>query len=215
MMEIVFEDDHYIAVNKPAGLLVQGDRSGEKSLVDFVKERQEGGFAGLLHRLDRHVSGVILFAKSSEAAARFSELLREQDLVKTYHAVVHGSFKVKAGTLEHHLVKKGYKSLVFSTPQPESKRSALSYEVVEERNGKSGLKIRLLTGRYNQIRAQLAYIRHPIVGDYKYMKDARDIDAIALCAKDLEFVHPYSGQTISLSVPYPEKWDRFWQKDQM
>jgi 23S rRNA pseudouridine1911/1915/1917 synthase len=215
MMEIVFEDDHYLAVNKPAGLLVQGDRTGETSLVDLVKQRQKGGFAGLLHRLDRHVSGLVLFAKSPEAAAGFSELLREQDIVKTYHAVVHGSFKVRSGILEHHLLKKGYKSIVFSTPQPGSKRSELAFEVEEERNRKSGLRIRLLTGRYNQIRAQLAYVRHPIVGDYKYMKESRDIDAIALCAKELEFIHPFSGKTISLSIPFPAHWELFWQQERM
>ncbi len=213
MPEIVFEDDYYLAVIKPAGLLVQGDRTGHPSLNDEVRQYLKNGFTGLIHRLDKHVSGIILFAKTSDAAAKISELIRDRDINKTYHAIVQGVFSEKTGRLEHYILKKDMKAFVYSLERTGTLKSTLTYQVEKEENKRSQLRISLETGRYNQIRAQFAYVRHPVIGDYKYMKRNDVMDSIALCAKELEFVHPYTDKKISLSAPFPANWEKFWTLD--
>ena len=211
MIDIIYEDEFLLAVNKPSGLLVQGDRTGEISLYDEVKSYLNGGFTGMVHRLDKFVSGIVVFAKSSRSAAALSEIIREGEIGKVYYAIVEGLFHEKSGRLEHYIEKRGMKAVVYSVEKPGSQKSVLDYEVVEERNGKSLLKITLITGRYNQIRAQLAHVRRPIAGDYKYMRSGLQIDSIALIAKDLAFKHPFSGEELRLSVDFPKGWDDFWK----
>lgn len=211
MLDIIFEDEYFLAVNKPSGLLIQGDRTGDVSLYDDVKSYLNGGFTGIVHRLDKFVSGIVLFAKSSSTAAALSEIIREKEIGKVYFAIVEGVFPQKKGSLEHYIEKRGMKAVVFSVEKPNTQKCVLEYDVQEEKNNKSLLKITLITGRYNQIRAQMAYIRHPIAGDFKYMKSTQKIDSIALIAKDLKFKHPFTGMEMNLTVDFPAQWDQFWK----
>jgi 23S rRNA pseudouridine1911/1915/1917 synthase len=223
-IQVLYEDNHLIAVYKPAGILVQGDESGEKSLMDFTKEflkekYQKPGnvFLGLLHRLDRNVSGIVLFAKTSKGASRLSEQFRERTVDKIYHAWVEGVVRPKKGKLVHYLYRdeKGNKAKVFDEQRKNTQESVLSYEVVEDRDGgeQKGkdeknamtlLKITLETGRHHQIRAQLGHIGHPIVGDVKYGSTTKfSNQSIKLCATELSFdtaTEPHR-ETIRIEIP--------------
>lgn len=207
-LKVLFEDDHYVAVLKPSGLLVQRDsKSDEESLYDIVKRRLGGGFCGIIHRLDKFTEGIVVLAKTSSAAAALSEQIRNHDLEKNYKAVVEGTFSEKAGKLVHYILKKGQKALVFGSPHAEAKKAELQYIVLEERNGRSLISIELLTGRYNQIRAQMAYVRHPIAGDFKYQKSVKKIVSIALAATEFSFKHPFTGEKVELEYGWRhEQW---------
>ncbi len=214
-LDILYLDNHLIAVLKPAGLLTQTDHTGDDSLVEKVRQwiRDECNkpgniFLGLVHRLDRNVSGVVLFARTSKAASRLSRQFREGTPKKIYRAIVHGTLKEKQTTLIHYLRKeKSLKATVFPRETPSAKRAELSYEVIESRENKSLIEVTLATGRFHQIRAQMAFTGHPIMGDVKYgAPDPLANHKIALHAHKLVFSHPVSNEETTLTAPDPDDW---------
>lgn len=214
-LDILYLDNHLIAVLKPAGLLTQTDHTGDDSLVEKVRQwiRDECNkpgniFIGLVHRLDRNVSGVVLFARTSKAASRLSRQFREGTPTKIYRAIVHGTLKEKQATLIHYLRKeKSLKATVFPRETPSAKRAELSYEVIESRENKSLIEVTLATGRFHQIRAQMAFTGHPIMGDVKYgAPDPLANHKIALHAHKLVFSHPVSNEETTLTAPDPDDW---------
>ncbi len=212
-LTILYEDNHLIAVYKPAGILVQGDASEDKSLFDYVKEyikekyKKPGNvFLGLLHRLDRNVSGIVLFAKTSKGASRLSEQFRNHTIEKIYHAWVIGKPKEESSILKNWLKKdeRNNKALVYKQEVTNSQYAELSYTTIKTEEGSSLLKIDLETGRFHQIRAQLAYIGHPILGDVKYgAPQALDDQSLKLCATSLEFqiVTTTERKKIEIEIP--------------
>jgi len=215
---IIFIDKHLIAVTKPAGLLTQPDRNTDESLIDqtrqWIKEKYNKPnniFLGLVHRLDRNVSGVVLFARTSKAASRLSKQFREGTPKKHYRAIVLGKLKEEHTTLVHYLRKeKSLRATVFPRETPTAKRSELSYEVINSLENKSLLEVSLSTGRFHQIRAQMAFIGHPIIGDVKYGAPEPLLNQeIALYAHKLVFSHPVSNEEITLTAPEPKTWEQF------
>ena len=215
---IIFIDNHLIAVTKPAGLLTQPDRNTDESLIDqtrqWLKEKYNKPnniFLGLVHRLDRNVSGVVLFARTSKAASRLSKQFREGTPKKHYRAIVLGKLKEEHTTLVHYLRKeKSLRATVFPRETPTAKRSELSYEVINSLENKSLLEVSLSTGRFHQIRAQMAFIGHPIIGDVKYgAPEPLPNQEIALYAHKLVFSHPISNEEITLTAPEPKTWEQF------
>ena len=231
-LNVLYEDNHLIAVFKPAGVLVQGDITGDACLMDDVKKylkekyKKPGAvFLGLLHRLDRPVSGIVLFAKTSKGASRLSEQIRNHEFKKEYQALVEGAPKNRKDALKNYLLhdEKTNTSRIFDTPparlasesvagrpalrvdpSQEGKIAELFYEVLEDRGKNSLLKIDLKTGRHHQIRAQLAHMGHPIVGDIKYgAKKPLPDKSVALCATGLAFKTATGGEQKSLSVKAP------------
>lgn len=215
---IIYIDNHLIAVTKPAGLLTQPDRNTDESLIDqtrqWIKEKYNKPnniFLGLVHRLDRNVSGVVLFARTSKAASRLSKQFREGTPKKHYRAIVLGKLKEEQTTLVHYLRKeKSLRATVFPRETPTAKRSELSYEVINSLEKKSLLEVSLSTGRFHQIRAQMAFIGHPILGDVKYgAPEPLPNQEIALYAHKLVFSHPVSNEEITLTAPEPKTWEQF------
>ena len=215
---IIFIDNHLIAVTKPAGLLTQPDRNTDESLIDqtrqWIKEKYNKPnniFLGLVHRLDRNVSGVVLFARTSKAASRLSKQFRQGTPKKHYRAIVLGKLKEEHTTLVHYLRKeKSLRATVFPRETPTAKRSELSYEVINSLENKSLLEVSLSTGRFHQIRAQMAFIGHPIIGDVKYGAPEPLLNQeIALYAHKLVFSHPVSNEEITLTAPEPKTWEQF------
>ena len=215
---IIYIDNHLIAVTKPAGLLTQPDRNTDESLIDqtrqWIKEKYNKPnniFLGLVHRLDRNVSGVVLFARTSKAASRLSKQFREGTPKKHYRAIVLGKLKEEHTTLVHYLRKeKSLRATVFPRETPTAKRSELSYEVINSLEKKSLLEVSLSTGRFHQIRAQMAFIGHPILGDVKYgAPEPLPNQEIALYAHKLVFSHPISNEEITLTAPEPKTWEQF------
>ncbi len=214
-LKILFIDNHLIAVHKPAGLLVQGDSSGEPSLLDLTKEWLKNKFnkpgnvyLGLLHRIDRPVSGVVLFARTSKAASRISHQFREREVRKIYRAVAQGKLLPESGKLEHYLKKeRSLKATVFPKPAPHAQRAELSYRTLQILDKACILEIELMTGRFHQIRAQLAFSGCPILGDLKYRSTVKLRDnRIALFARSLEFAHPVSGEPMCIVADPPRGW---------
>ncbi|MBN1848747.1 MAG: RluA family pseudouridine synthase [Deltaproteobacteria bacterium] len=211
---ILYEDNHLLAVYKPAGMLTQGDRSGRVSLLDLGKEwlrvqynKPGKAFLGLLHRLDRPVSGVVLFAKTSKAAGRLSEQFRNRIVKKVYLAVIHSHLTPPQGDSIMYLVRDGSRSTVTLFSHPKAQRAELSYRTLQEREETSLVRIVLRTGRRHQIRAQLAALGHPIVGDRRYGSPLTIKEhAIALQAHSLTFLHPISKEEVYLEAPMPELW---------
>jgi len=213
MLKVLYEDNHSIAVFKPAGVLVQGDIGGEKCLMDDVKEylkkkyhKPGNVFLGLLHRLDRPVSGIVLFAKTSKGASRLSEQFRNHTVEKIYQAKVFGRPKKDRGTLINYLVKNEEKNFVkvFDKEVASSQRAELDYEVLESNGKNSILKIILKTGRSHQIRAQLSHVGCPIVGDVKYgAKEPLADKSIALAAVQLVFETATGGERREIKVELP------------
>ena len=204
-LDILYIDNHLIAVCKPAGMLTQPDDSGDISLMEKVKKwikaeyKKPGNvFLGLVHRLDRPVSGVVVFGLTSKGASRLSEQFRQKTTQKIYRTLVEKTPKPTQGTLRHYLKKeKSLKATVFPRPSPDAKEALLDYKVLENFENTSLLNIRLHTGRFHQIRAQLSFIGYPIVGDKRYgaisvLPEGR----IALHAQSIVFNHP----TIKKSV---------------
>jgi len=199
-LRVLYEDNHLIAVYKPAGVLVQGDITGDPNLMDQVKEylknkyhKPGNVFLGLLHRLDRPVAGIVLFAKTSKGAARLSEQIRNHQVKKIYQAEVLGKMPKNSGTLINYLAKDEVRkiALVFDAPKAKSQKAELKYKVIKQNKDTSLLEIELVTGRFHQIRAQLAHIKHPIKGDVKYGATKSLPDGkIALYATSLTFKLP-------------------------
>jgi 23S rRNA pseudouridine1911/1915/1917 synthase len=211
-LEVLYEDNHLIAVNKAAGVLVQEELVPMVKIYLKEKYQKPGNvFVGLIHRLDRNVSGIVLLAKTSKGASRLSEQFREHMTEKMYHAWVEGVPKKKRETLGHFLVKdeKINKTSVHEYEADGSQDAELSYEFVETKDSKefgqcSLLKIFLKTGRSHQIRAQLSYIGLPIVGDKKYgSKTALPDQRILLMATELHFMTATEGKPIVIKIPAP------------
>ena len=217
-IKVLYEDNHLIAVYKPAGVLVQAGEGGAHDddtlywqVKQFIKERDKkpgNVFLGVLHRLDRNVSGVILFAKTSKGAARLSEQIRDRSVKKIYHAVVIGVPSPKAGTLRHNLRKD--ESSKQSLVDPSGDEAVLHYEMLKSNDTYSLLRIGLETGRFHQIRAQLSEIGHPIVGDLKYgAPEGLPDRSLLLCATELDFTTATSDEEIKVSIEIPSSWSTF------
>lgn len=218
-LEILYEDNHLIAVLKPAGVLTQGDKSGDVSLMDEVKKylkekyKKPGNvFLGLLHRLDRNVFGIVLFAKTSKGASRLSEQFRERSVEKIYHAIVLGKPEQKKGNLINYLNKDEIKNKVSISDKkkPGFELVELSFEVISSNNKYSLLKINLKTGKSHQIRAQLAFLGFPVLGDKKYgapfvLPDNR----LGLCATSIAFKLATENQRKLISIPLPKEWKEY------
>jgi 23S rRNA pseudouridine1911/1915/1917 synthase len=214
-INVLFEDNHLIAVYKPAGVLIQGDKSGDISLLDGIKaflkwkyNKPGNVFLGLVHRLDRNVDGVVVFAKTSKGASRISEQFRKHTIIKVYHAWVHGIVKEQKSVLINFLKydeNQNYTS-VYDHEIPDSEQAELSFEVVKTEDKFTLLKIILKTGRHHQIRAQLSHIRHPIVGDAKYGSDINLPEKrIMLTATTLTFQTATTGEVKTISTEIPNK----------
>ncbi len=201
-------------VSKLPSEIVQGDKTGDPCLLDAVKEHirishQKPGnaFAGLVHRIDRPVSGCVIFAKTSKALGRLSLMVKERQIEKKYWAVVRNRPPDEAGTLEHYLWKnaKLNKSFVADASRPDARKATLEYRIIEQGTSFFLLEINLLTGRHHQIRTQLSAIGCPIAGDLKY-GDTRTLNkgAIALHSRSLRFIHPVNKQLIFVTAPPPD-----------
>ena len=216
-LKILYEDNHCLAVFKPARMLTAGDQTGDFSLLELAREYlrvkyQKPGnvFVGLVHRLDRPVSGVLLFARTSKGAARLSEQFRERTIIKTYRTLVEGKPPRPSGTFEDWLVKDEATNTT-SRAAPHSagaKLSRLSYRLLQTVRGVSKLEISLETGRSHQIRVQLATRNMPICGDRKYGSQRPLGGAIALHAASLTFDHPTRHEPITVTAPDPIEWEK-------
>jgi len=217
--QIIYEDNHLIALNKLPGQIVQADKTGDKPLVEevkaFLKERdQKPGnvFCGVIHRLDRPVSGVVIFAKTSKALSRMNELVKSRDFHKTYLAVVKNHPPANEGHLEDYLIRveKTNKSFVTNDPQkPGAKLAILDYQLkAVSTGGYYLLEVELHTGRHHQIRCQLAHMGCPIKGDLKYDASRSNPDgSISLHAFRLQFDHPVRHEPVTITAPAP--WHYF------
>lgn len=218
-LQVLYEDNHIIAINKRVGDIVQGDKTGDKPLSDVVKEyikdkynKPGEVFLGVVHRLDRPTTGIVIFARTSKALTRLNELFKNRETQKTYWAVVKKKPESNTGVLEHFLKRneKTNTSKAHTKEVPESKKASLDYTVIKELNNYFALEINLHTGRHHQIRAQLSAIGSPIKGDLKYGFDRSNPDGgIHLHARKLIFVHPVSKENIEIIAPVPE--DVVWK----
>jgi len=216
---VLFEDNHIIVINKRAGDLVQGDKTGDKPLPDVVKEylkvkyNKEGNvFLGVVHRLDRPTTGIVVFAKTSKALPRLNKLFAEKTAHKTYWAVVKDAPPKQKDTLEHWLKKnpKNNKSTAFKKEVDGSKKAILHYELLKTLDNYKLLEINLETGRHHQIRCQLTTIGCHIKGDLKYGAKRSNKDAsIHLHSRYLEFIHPVKKDPLKITAPVPK--DPIWE----
>lgn len=219
-MKVVYEDNHLIIVYKESGEIVQGDKTGDTPLSDtvkgYIKEKyQKPGevFLGVVHRLDRPVSGLVIFARTSKALSRLNDMFRRGDVHKTYWAITKNAPLRPMGTLTNWLVRneKQNKSYVYDKEVPQSKQAVLNYRLVGQAEHYYLLEIQLLTGRHHQIRSQLAHMGCPIKGDLKYgAKRSNPDGSISLLSCKVEFVHPVSKKVIAIDSPLPE--DTLWQE---
>lgn len=219
MENILFEDNHLIALNKMTGEIVQGDKTGDKPMSDVIKEylkeklqKPGAAFIGVVHRIDRPVSGVVIFAKTSKALVRMNELFREKKIKKTYWAVVKNKPPEESGTLIHYLKKDEAKnkSKAYDHEVPGSLRSWLDYKVIGKSDNYYLLEVSPETGRHHQIRVQLAAIGCQIKGDLKYGYARSNADgSIHLHARKINFIHPVRKEGISLIAPVPN--DVVWK----
>ncbi|RAR75368.1 RluA family pseudouridine synthase [Flavobacterium aciduliphilum] len=217
-LQILHEDNHLIVVNKRVGDLVQGDKTGDKPLPDVVKEylkekHQKPGavFLGVVHRLDRPTTGLVVFAKTSKALERMNKMFSERETQKTYWAVVKNKPPHDEATLVHFLKRneKNNTSKAHLKEVPDSKKASLTYKIIQTLDHYVALEIQLHTGRHHQIRAQLAAIGCPIKGDLKYGFDRSNPDGgIHLHARKLVFTHPVTKEELTLTAPTPN--DAIW-----
>ena len=213
-MTVVYEDNHIIVVNKTASEIVQADKTGDTPLSETVKQYlkekyQKPGnvFLGVTHRLDRPVSGLVIFGKPSKALTRLNEMFRAGEVKKTYWAVVKNAPKESEGELVHFLVRneKQNKSYAYDKEVPNSKKAVLDYRLIGRSENYYLLEVDLKTGRHHQIRCQLAKMGCPIKGDLKYGSPRSNPDgSICLHARRVRFVHPVSKELIELKAPLPE-----------
>ena len=219
MLKILFEDNHLIIVNKNPGDLTQGDITGDITLGDKIKSylkkkynKPGNVFLGITHRLDRPTSGVIIFTKTSKSLKRLNEMFKDNEIKKTYWAVVKSITKKKSDKLENYLIKnqKQNKSYVAKVSNTKSKKAILFYKVIFELQKFSLLSIKLETGRHHQIRTQLSYVGFPIKGDLKYGYPRSNNDgSIHLHSRKVSFIHPVTKKNIEITAIPPENniWD--------
>ena len=224
-MEVIYEDNHIIIVNKQSGEIVQGDKTGDRPLSDIVKDYikekyQKPGavFLGVVHRLDRPVSGLVIFARTSKALTRLNKMFVEGEVHKTYWAIVKketGTRSQDTGewhTLTHWLVRneKQNKSYAYDHEKPNAKKAILKYRTIGQSDNYTLLEVNLMTGRHHQIRCQLAAMGCPIKGDLKYGAPRSNPDgSISLMSRRVEFIHPVSKTPIIVDAPIPQ--DPLWQ----
>ena len=218
-MQVVYEDNHIIIVSKRSGEIVQGDKTGDEPLSETVKQyiKKKYGkpgevFLGVVHRLDRPVSGLVIFARTSKALTRLNKMFAEGDVHKTYWAITQNTPKEPEGTLIHWIVRNEQqnKSYAYDKEKPHAKKAILHYRVIGHSDNYSLIEVRLLTGRHHQIRCQLAAMGCPIKGDLKYGAPRSNPDgSISLLSRRIEFVHPVSKENICVEAPLPD--DPLWQ----
>lgn len=220
-MEVIYEDNHIIIVNKTNSEIVQGDKTGDRPLSEQVKEylrvkysKPGNVFCGVVHRLDRPVSGIVVFAKTSKALTRLNEMFKNQKVQKTYWAIVANRPPQDEGVLEDYLVRneKQNKSYAYRNEVPGSKKAVLDYRLIGQSKNYYLLEVHLHTGRHHQIRCQLANLGCPIKGDLKYgARRSNPGGGISLHARNVQFVHPVSKQLIDVTAPVPDDdiWDSF------
>lgn len=218
--QILYEDNHILIINKNVGQLVQGDKTRDKSLLEllksFMKERdQKPGnvFLGLVHRIDRPTSGLVIYAKTSKALSRLTQMIKNREIKKTYWAIVPKEIIPQSQTLTHYLKKneKNNKAIVYNGETNGAKKAILNYQIIKTLDNYMLLEIDLQTGRHHQIRAQLSKIGVPIKGDLKYGAPRSNPDGgISLHARSLEFIHPVSKEQIKITAPTPKK-DNLWK----
>jgi len=214
-LQVLYEDNHIIAVNKRPSDIVQGDKTGDAPISDFVKQyikekynKPGDVFVGTVHRIDRPVSGIVLFAKTSKALARLNQMFQSKEIQKTYWAVVKNKPKNIKGKLVHYLKKNEAKNMsrAFEKEQQGALRSELDYELILSLDNYHLLEITPHTGRHHQIRVQLSSIGCPIKGDIKYGFDRTNKDAsIHLHARKIEFIHPVKKEPVSIIAPPPNE----------
>lgn len=217
-MTVVYEDNHLIIVNKSSSEIVQGDKTGDKPLSETVKEYIKEAYAkpgnvflGVVHRLDRPVSGLVMFARTGKALARLNDMFRTGEVHKTYWAIVGNEPSQREGTLVNWLVRneKQNKSYAYDREVPNSKKAILDYRLIGKSDNYFLIEVNLKTGRHHQIRCQLAKMGCPIKGDLKYGAKRSNRDgSISLLARSMEFIHPVSKKKILVEAPLPD--DSLW-----
>lgn len=218
--QIVYEDNHLLVINKKVGQLVQGDKTGDESLLEliknFIKKRDDkpgNVFLGLVHRIDRPTSGLVIYAKTSKALSRLTQMVKNREIKKTYWAVVTKEMIPQSQRLVHFLKKneKNNKAIVFPKATEGAKEAILTYHIIKNLDNYFLLEIDLETGRHHQIRAQLSKIGAPIKGDLKYGAARSNPDGgINLHARKLEFIHPVTKENIEITAPVPQN-DAVWR----
>lgn len=220
-MNVIYEDNHLIVVNKASSEIVQGDKTGDTPLSETVKQyikvkynKPGNVFLGVTHRLDRPVSGLVLFARTSKALTRLNEMFKNKDIKKTYWAIVKNEPPAQSGTLQNWLVRneKQNKSYAYDREVKDSKKAILDYKVIGRSDRYFLLEINLHTGRHHQIRCQLAKMGCPIKGDLKYGAQRSNPDgSICLHARRIELIHPVSKEHLCFEAPVPDSllWKSF------
>jgi 23S rRNA pseudouridine1911/1915/1917 synthase len=220
-LEVLYEDNHIIAVNKKPSDIVQGDKTGDTPLSEFVKQyikkkydKPGEVFVGTVHRIDRPVSGIVLFAKTSKALARLNQMFQSKEIQKTYWAVVKNKPATISGNLVHYLIKNEAKNMskAFDKEVKGALRSELDYTLIASSDNYHLLEINPHTGRHHQIRVQLSAMKCPIKGDLKYGFDRSNKDAsIHLHARKIQFIHPVKKEAITIVAPPPNEvlWNEF------
>lgn len=223
-MQVIYEDNHIIIVSKTVNEIVQGDKTGDETLIDkvkkYIKEKYNKPgevFLGLTHRLDRPTSGIVIFARTSKALSRLNAMFRDGEIHKTYWAITSNRLNEDEGTLEDFLKKneKLNKSFIAKPSDKEAKKAILNYKILSVSDRYYLWEINLLTGRHHQIRCQLANIGCPVKGDLKYGYPRSNPDGgLSLHARKVEFIHPVSKKEISVTakVPNDKLWE-FFEKD--
>ena len=218
-MQVIYEDNHIIIVNKAPGEIVQGDKTGDKPLCEIVKEwikekynKPGNVFLGVAHRLDRPVAGLVVFAKTSKALTRLNEMFRNGDVHKTYWAITANAPAECEATLTHYIstVEKNNKSYASLVPKKDTKEARLHYKLIASSDRYHLLEVNLLTGRKYQIRVQLSAIGCPIKGDLKYgAKRSNPDGSISLLSRRVQFIHPVSKIPVDVTAPVPD--DNLWK----
>jgi 23S rRNA pseudouridine1911/1915/1917 synthase len=217
--DILYEDNHLLVVNKRVGDLVQPDKTSDDALENYIKaflkvrDHKPGDvFLGVVHRIDRPVSGAVLFAKTSKALVRLNEMIRKGEIHKHYWAIVEARPRTEEGSLRHYILRDGRtnRSHAYETPRGEAKEARLNYQMIGCSDRYTLLDIELLTGRHHQIRCQLSKIGCPIKGDLKYgAKRSNPNGGISLHSRRVEFMHPVRKELIEIEAPTPAK-DNLW-----
>lgn len=225
-LQVLFEDNHLIAVNKPAGILVHGDITGDVSLDQYVKEyikirynKPGAVFLGVVHRIDRPVSGVVVFARTTKALSRMNQLFKDREVKKTYWAITRQRPEELSGDLVHYIskdnsrnVSKAFDDLSSRAKATDAKKSKLHYDIVGQLNNRTLIQVIPETGRPHQIRVQLSKMGWPILGDLKYgFRKANFDGSIALHSRSLEFIHPVKKEPVIMVAEPPEVqwWNEF------